>query len=218
MASSKGDLLDCLIHGFVRHNYIKRSNKIYPLSLNEVIFQFLGNILCLFNVVRQDFNMAINDDPSIVRSIGSICIVGNSHGFSSGINEFRIKVIKGGEDVIGIVSNIHECIKHMNQWIYYNEQKSVSHFTWYRGSQTIFEYMNGRMVKQRELDLHDRWRKDDIVKIVVDCTSHKVAFYKNDELIHGDIPIKPNTTYHLMMCLNVSSSRYQILSWRRLLM
>ena len=134
-------------------------------------------------------------------------MVANSHGFHSGINEFRVKVIKPGNDVIGITTDIDRSIKSKNQWFY--DDKPDTCFTWYNGSQTIFDRVDRKSTNSKSVST--RWEENDIIRIVADCKSCTRSFYRNDELVNGHIKIKPDTTYYFMMCLNVKSSEYQIL-------
>ena len=198
---------ECLVYGFVKENYIQNTNQIYPLSLNVVILQLLGNIWCIFDLTHPNYKHAINEDPTIVQSVAGGCMVANSNGFMSGIMEFRVKVIEPGSDVIGITTNVHECIESADQWFYYKEPDT--HFTWYNGSNTI--YANIDKLEVHRKSIRDGWEQNDIIKIVVDCELSKISFYKNDETIDANITIKSDTMYYFMMCLNAKCSKYQIL-------
>ena len=101
-----------------------------------MLLEFVGNIFCVFDLVREDLKNAIDADQTNINSIGQACVVANSYGLDSGIHRFKIKVIKPGKDIIGIATNIHECIKSQKQWFY--GIAPDTYFTWYNGSGTAF--------------------------------------------------------------------------------
>ena len=210
-------LLDCLVTGYVREKYIDKSKDIYPLSLNDVISEFLGNILFRFDLIRKDLHGVIHENGIVLKGIDELCIVGSSFGIRYGIHEFKVEIIKAGPDIIGITTDIEKFIDKDRQWLYDSASaiKSASGCSWYGSKQyssTIFVYKDGKNSANTKLSAGIAcWKAGDILKLIVNCEQWNMSFYKNDELMAADISIQPNMTYHVMMNLNTHGCEYKFI-------
>ena len=137
-------------------------------------------------------------------------MVGCSQGMNKGIHEWRIQVCQDhNEEIIGITTNVDDCERLM--WIGYTKGDT---YYFYGGDKngegaTIQTKVNGHRAFYSVDDY--AWKKDDIVKIKLDCMEWKLSFYVNDKQIecqHGDKMVKEwnvvqkDCTYYPVICLS----------------
>ena len=209
-----------LVVGYTKEQLteIELENK-FDKFINFVIGSFVGNMFLRFNVVPDECTDVIKDNGSELhrsflhsKSItnNTRFMVGCSHGFNKGINEWKIQVCQDhNEEVIGIITNIEDCQKLM--WIGYTKGDT---YYYYGGDKkgdgaTIQTKINGR----RQFYSVDgyKWKKGDIIKVRLDCIKWKLSFYLNDKQIqckYGGNLIKEwdvaqhNQTYYPVICLS----------------
>ena len=215
--------MEYLVSGYINNNFIKSSNYNYPLSLNDMILSYVGNLFLRFDAIHKDYQYIIENNGINIKYDGKnkVCLVGSSFCLNKRINSFRIKIIDTGKDAIGIISDINECFR---KEIWFN-QISCNGYMWYyskyRGSGKICIQSSHKLpfdLDQQNVPKSDKWLPGDIITVKINFKLWTVEFYKNDQLICDNIEIAKNLKYYPVISLNsISYNRdkpieYQILS------
>ena len=195
--------------------------KKFDTSINSVIGALLGNIFLRFDKVPSECKHVIKDNGSELHRVfidgksGEVTndkrfMVGCSQGMNKGVHEWKIQVCQDhNEEIIGITTNVDNCEKL--KWIGYNTGDT---YYFYGGDKkgegaTIQTKINGRRMFYSVDEF--AWKKDDIIKIRLDCVEWMVSFYVNDKQIvckYGDDIIKEwkiaqkDCTYYPVICLS----------------
>ena len=178
--------------GYVKEQFTNEHDETYPLDLNKVISQFLGNILLRFDICNSVYQKNIHDNGKKMKSEGSRVVAASSYGMDEGIHIIDIECIEPGEwDIIAIGSDIDEC--KQKTWISYMRGYK---YWWYQGTGIFGEKDRKDIVPQ--FDVYQKWKAKDVIRMRVDCDEWRITFYKNNENVH-EMPLYPNTKYHLIM-------------------
>ncbi len=112
----------------------------------------------------------------------------HSEGWASGRHKWKIRCFDAqpGYQSVGICTKMKECHAQMLYW------ESVGTAYSYRGD-TGKVYYSGDGSKTILSEV-PRWGKGDTVTLLLDCDSHNITFWRNDDLI-GTFKVKPKLTY-----------------------
>ena len=215
------------MNGYVKKQIVGESTKYdnkYPIELNKVISQFLGNILLRFDTTHNNFRQFIKNGEQTISvktmqadklNVGQF-VIASSYEISSGMTEsIRIKCVKAGSYLaLGITSNIEHSKLLKPDWI--NDQTGHKYW-WYRhDADKVSAYI---FAQHNDWPLYDYvpligWDDHDVIGINIDCNQWIIAFYKN-ELKIGSFPLEKNLKYHFFMTFQLvekwKESQYTLL-------
>ena len=108
-----------MVDGYIREEFIKRYNMLYPYDLTKIFCEFLDHIW----VCPEKYNHCMKRNGSIIHrqklketnGCNVDMIIGYYRGYDKGIFQFKLKCIKPAMDAIGIISEIDQC--QIEQWI-----------------------------------------------------------------------------------------------------
>ena len=195
--------LHCLVKGYIK-NILQDHIDHYPMALNIIFMNFLGNVFLKFDRIPVDYKKIIKNDGMLISSskkdqLNKSFIVGCSEGMNSGINEFKVQCTKVHKyDAIAIISDINEC-HNRDLWI--NDTKRNSYI--FRFSGWSWSVAETDAIMETRNDSADV-TNGDIVRIYLDCDKSKIKYSINGFIIR-EANITPNITYYFAMGL-VSNS------------
>lgn len=201
-SSSFHKMHECLVHGYVKEEYITKDDTSYPSDLNKLILEFLGNCLLKFDYFTNAMAKYVHDDGTRLQSVYAQRVtVASSFGINKGVINIDIECIKPGKwDIIAIGSNLEECKR--KEWISY--MKGYKYW-WYQGM-GIFGEKDSKDIVDRLSD-KEKWNAKDIISMKIDCDEWGITFYKNKKATYT-MPMHQDTTYYLIM---ITLGEYRIL-------
>ena len=209
MAASVAQKQQDLIHGYIKENLIKESD-VYPLELNDIIAQSLGNsIFFVFDIVGdQELIQYIQDKGKCIK--GTDMEKRDNFGCSLPLNT-DVTVIdiecvekENGINVIAIVSDIEHCIQSTKPIMTMDGYKY-----WWLSRMGIFSQFNKKMVKIATECLNHEWQSNDIISIRLDRNEWIITFYLNKEQ-QCQLPLQKDIDYYLMITTQ-NSFEYKLL-------
>ena len=196
--STVEEKLELLVSWYVRTELLRaehEENESYPIELDTVILKFLGNILLIFDVIKDKFANFIKNNGKVIergpennpKDIGQF-VAASTASFSEGIHEFTIKVgDHAASDAIGIISDLNNI--HNGTWCRYFPDGYM-----YYGHGPIIA-TNKRQKKSKSKPWI-RWKSHCQIKVVVDCIQWKVTFFNNGQQSGESVDIVPDKEYH----------------------
>eukprot|EP01084_Bolivina_argentea_P176057 304733_1 len=198
-----------LVNGYIRENYTTCS---YPTSLSDMITDYIGCIAIKFDTYFTRNKRFIFDNGTRFCRDSSLSnqarqtrmfMVGCSWGWSAGINEFKIRIIKPQKDAIGIIEDVNECLRLQN-WI--RQSKVRVYILW--GGGELLTGCNQFATTIVDYGQRYQWKQNDIIKVVLNCYQWKVYFFVNNRII-GYIKVAANRTYYPVLGSGYDNTEYQ---------
>ena len=195
-----------LTTGYIREECID-NDKVYPLELNKIVSDFLGNIFIKFDIVeKMRSKELLQENGKLVKTIDALtssCNVGCSFCMEEGVTLIEIECVKPStvNNVIGITSNIKACKKGV--WI--SSQKAYKYW-WYNQTGIFAEKDNQRI---EFFNIYTKWSKGDIIGMKIDMNDWTITFFLNKQEKHK-MSIAKDIKYFLMMTVQ-SNIEYRLL-------
>ena len=196
-----------LVYGYIKQEIVKENDNIYPLELNSVISEFLGNIFFKFDVCEdEDYRDWIQDNGKCIKAkTGLTNSFGSSFCIAKDITIINIKCKNPSATnaVIGITSNIEESVKE--GWISYAKGYK---YWWYNGC-AIFAEKDFKTIG-KEIHTVEHWKSDDIITIEINRKRGDITWYLNNEE-KCKMPLETSVTYYLWVCVCGLDAEYRLL-------
>ena len=200
-----------LVFGYMKHliSSIETDDNTYsyPIELNCIIINCLGNILLRFDTFHENYKSCITNYGYTVMTPNSpgIFPVGCSWAMKEGSKyNIKLKCIQPGYDGFGILSNIDECKDLSCTWW---TTMSAPNYFWYENCGVFGTSISLKNIQNL---FAQKWEANDIIGIKVDCAEWKVYFHINDKIV-AHLQIEPNYNYHVALCLQNTNCKYQLL-------
>ena len=190
-----------LTNGYIKKYLVYNHTKLYPMELNQIILESLGNVLLRFDVIEKgQFRKYIDENGKHIRIPDSICYPKHNFACSVPINQgvtyFNIECIKkSGHEAIGIISSLDQCKSRVwisnftcYKYIWYDEDAIVAH----KYLRKIYS------TKRRGYNETPKWNEGDMITVKVDCVNWKVTFYLNRS-VQFEWNICRNMKYYLVL-------------------
>ena len=199
--------LELLASWYVRVELLRAKEQTdidYPIELNAVILDFLGNILLVLNIIEDKHRHFIknggriiergprNGQPDTVQFVAA-----SEASYDEGIDEFTVKCEESANDAIGICSDLNEVLST----------------TWCSYFETGYMYFgNGIILGENGTKYQDvsQWKKNDEITVRINCIEWKVTFFKNHEKVGESVEITPDRTYHPFIGCQNHDTKYEI--------
>ena len=206
-------------HEYLVAGYLRRIaydvDKMYPLDLLNIFFEFTGNFLLRFDTTNPDFSRCIAFlgtifDRNYEYPKRGVVNVGSSIGITEGIVSFRVKYSDAPKnDAIGIMSEFTQDDRGLLC------QRGFQYYAW-------GDHMHNRMPGRisfissygpegivREKIVKTTWAVGDVFTVKVDCNDWTVRFYINDKSLRWQ-GIEPHKVYYPFLCSQNEQGRYEI--------
>eukprot|EP01084_Bolivina_argentea_P026595 49457_1 len=200
-----------LVYGYI-YSFMLIETDNFEHIIN-IVTSFCGHILLRFDMFHSKYQNCIYDNTVLRRPTEwhnvpwdqfSVC---SSYFFNKGINEFWIQCIKPDEDSIGITTNTMMSTEVNNWYGYYHGNTYC-----YTGDGTIS--CTSKTINRKHIPFQyglKGFKKNDIIKVSIDCRKWTLRFSNNDEKIGKRIKIVPNMTYHLFVHTSFHNTEYKLL-------
>eukprot|EP01084_Bolivina_argentea_P102866 184291_1 len=203
-----------LVDGYIRSQFINPYNVIYPSVLTKIFCEYLDHLwVCpnKYNHCMKRNGSFLIRPPLSTAGKNVDMIIGSSRGYSKGVFEFQLKCIKPAMDAIGIMTEIEEC--EIEQWIGATKGNTYYYMPGTRiGGGGIYTGMFTKNAPAEQyMNSEKQWRKNDMIKIRVDCDYLTCKFFKNDKKVGKTIHIEPNCTYHPVLATSKDGSEYELI-------
>ena len=215
-----------VVNGYIREHFTSEeveSEKNYPIELNKVISEYLGNLFLRFDTAHNYFKHLIKNDglmvnttqfnPDGCKDFSNGYSIACSYGIIPGMVELlEIKCIKAGRQAaIGVTTNLEASkTASIQEWI--TSQDGYKYW-WYRETSIYAEHNTGDIHEPIRLNGGDcGWDDNDVIGFNVDCNEWKITFYKNNKAL-GSFPLRRNMDYYVFIAFNqyTNDSVYQLL-------
>ena len=204
--------LEYLISGYVKQTFISTTKKIYAVSLNKIISEFVGNIYFAFDVFPTEHRECIQNNGQIIKVVGDktdyyldnldpFCVA-CSIGYNSGIHDIKIKGINVCDEAIVVITHIKEC-KNCDHW--FSETKGHSIFLYNRVGLCVqpVSYKIG-------FGGNSQWSNNDIITIHLDFEKMEASFFINDKLQLEPQTLLQNNTYYFAIGIQDTNIEYTL--------
>ena len=209
-----------IVNYYMRTQFIEDNDEMqYPIELNIIIQRFVGNILLIFDTIKEEYRNYIQNDGLLLKIEGfklrdAFIPVCSSYKFDSGVHKIRIKVIQGGNDAFGIISNT----TIINSTKYHGYAQANMYY-YFGGGRLCIGYNNKEYGNDQDRFLvsdQARVNVNDIITIKLDCSvvdAWNVSFYLNDTQVWKDIDIVSKDAYHLFISTKGPKIEYEIVDY-----
>lgn len=194
-----------LVGGYIKEQCLSNKDFAYPLDLNKVVIDFLGNIFVKFDVGH--FREFVKEDGKLIeigqdfgRSSRAFLGFGSKFCMEKDVTIIDIECIRPNTDynVIGILTDLGD-IK-VGEWI---GSIDGCKYWWYNNAAIYGEKDNRSIAApKRHVPV---WQAGDIITLRIDLIAGKVTFYWNKEEIHK-MKLQRRFKYYFVMMVSRNSS------------
>eukprot|EP01084_Bolivina_argentea_P089308 161164_1 len=134
-------------------------------------------------------------------------------GWSSGIHEFKMKVIAlaNGSTAIGVATNRTGFVRFKSSptsgdwahdWAFDSKYSGITYQLYYDHGERyrnfyydgIYAHDKGKETLNNKLRV--KWTQNDIIALKMDCDKWEISFYINDNLLGNTLPVTPHIKYY----------------------